>query len=191
MNYPEVIEYSVGDDKFKAELDYVDGDEAMYLVYLHGGSELDCWLCYCHNSYKNIQEIINKEKQMTQNTKQSHKPFNLQAALEGAPVMTMQGDKVIRIVHFPEATRENARVIALLENGAVISCCENGKYYENNESTYDLVMAPTTKTGWVNVFIGEFNTYFASRVYTTYEEAVEVKKNYHNYITTTKIEWEE
>ena len=127
---------------------------------------------------------------MTQNTKQSHKPFNLQAALDGAPVMTVNGDKVIRIVHFPEANT-STWVIAVLENGKMINCYENGQYFNGMTTEHDLVMAPTTKTGWVNVFIGEFNTYFASRVYTTYEEAVEVKKNYHNYITTTKIEWEE
>lgn len=64
MNFPEVIEYSVENDKFKAELEYVDDYyDAIYLVYLQGGSELS-WLSYCYNSYKNIQEIINKEKQM-------------------------------------------------------------------------------------------------------------------------------
>ena len=64
MNFPEVIEYSVENDKFRAELEYVDDYyDAIYLVYLQGGSELS-WLSYCYNSYKNIQEIINKEKQM-------------------------------------------------------------------------------------------------------------------------------
>ena len=68
MNFPEVIEYSVENDKFKAELEYVDDYyDAIYLVYLQGGSELS-WLSYCYNSYKNIQEIINKEKQMNVTT---------------------------------------------------------------------------------------------------------------------------
>ena len=34
MDYPEVIEYSVGEDNFKAELDYADGDDAVKMGML-------------------------------------------------------------------------------------------------------------------------------------------------------------
>ena len=187
MDYSKVIEYSVGDDRFKAELDYVyvNGDEAMYIVYLQGGSGLS----YCYNSYTNIQEIINKEKQMTQNIKQSTKPFNLQAALEGAPVMTANGLKVVRIVHFPSATK-NSRVVALLEHGQVCTYHEHGNHCANITSDIDLVMVTTTKTGWVNVYKDGNNNYNTGDIYASYEEASGANKCC-NCISTTKIEWEE
>jgi len=160
----------------------------MYLVYIQGESELS-WLRHCYNSYKNIQEIINKEKQMTQNAKQSTKPFNLQAALDGAPVMTVNGLKVVRIVHFPSATK-NSRVVALLEHGQVCTYHEHGNHCANITSDIDLVMVTTTKTGWVNVYKDGNNNYNSGSIYASYEEVSCAIKGC-TYISTTKIEWEE
>ena len=126
---------------------------------------------------------------MTQNIKQSHKPFNLRAALEGAPVITKIGDEVVRIVHLPEAA-PSSRVVAVFDNGELNHYFENGRYDEELESNIDLVMVSTTKTGWVNVHKDYSNNYFSSNIYTTQEEALIGKKSY-SYITTTKIEWEE
>lgn len=127
---------------------------------------------------------------MTQNTKQSTKPFNLQAALEGAPVMTANGLKVVRIVHFPSATK-NSRVVALLEHGQVCTYHEHGNHCANITSDIDLVMATTTKTGWVNIYkCNTYNTNYTGKIYSSYEEAT-AERDPYDYITTTKIEWEE
>ena len=137
----------------------------------------------------NVFHVQRKEKQMTQNTKQSTKPFNLQAALNGAPVMTANGLKVVRIVHFPEATK-NSRVVALLEHGQVCTYHEQGNHCANITSDIDLVMVITTKTGWVNVYKDGNNNYNSGSVYASYEEASGAIKGC-TYISTTKIEWEE
>ena len=126
---------------------------------------------------------------MTQNTKQSTKPFNLQAALDGAPVMTTNGLKVVRIVHFPSAMK-NSRVVALLEHGQVCTYHEHGNHCANVTSDIDLVMVTTTKVGWVNVYKDTLGKYFTSEVYASYEEAFDTDKCC-TYISTTKIEWEE
>ena len=126
---------------------------------------------------------------MTQNTKQSHKPFNLQAALEGAPVKSRNNEDIIRVFYVPEM-EEQGRVIALFKSGKTRLYYENGRYSKNNDAELDLVMAPIKKTGWVNVYKDYSNNYFSSNIYTTQVEAL-VGRKCDNYITTTKIEWEE
>lgn len=69
------------------------------------------------------------------------KPFNLEKALAGEPVITRNGRRVLRIAHFPECG-EHDRVVAAIEGeGDVYTFYENGNFV-NEENEIDLFMAP-------------------------------------------------
>jgi hypothetical protein len=79
------------------------------------------------------------------------KPFDLEAAKRGTPIITRDGRKVKFIAHVPEATL-NHRVVVLY--GDVIRTFpDSGKYYSSDhESVLDLFMAPRKRTVWVNLY---------------------------------------
>lgn len=70
-----------------------------------------------------------------------------------------------------------------------------GKFRTNNEcSNLDLMFAPTKKEGWVNVFRdGSGSGYKYAVIFNSEQEARNdvVENGRCDYITTTKIEWEE
>ena len=79
-----------------------------------------------------------------------------------------------------------------------LNFCEKGRYRfaEGEDSPLDLFFAPNVKEGWINVFDNfpkENHDYFCDKIYKTKEDAEKdvEKHNIINYITTTKIEWEE
>lgn len=67
---------------------------------------------------------------------------------------------------------------------------ENGKYFYA-VSENDLFFAPTKKEGWVNIYKRMTKcSYVEESIYSSKEIAIKNKCG-DNYITTTKIEWEE
>lgn len=79
------------------------------------------------------------------------KPFNLERALAGDPVITRDEKKVSEIHYFSTA-RGSAPLIAIIE-GVYFWFSEEGKYWESGSlSTHDLFMAPKTKTYWYAVY---------------------------------------
>lgn len=120
------------------------------------------------------------------------KPFNLEQALAGAPVITRDGTKVIRLFTVPEANPEH-RLVAVFDDGRVDTLYENGKYYEAQDYHNDLFMVPTKKEGYINICKDEHTEHIAVNstfVYRTKEEA-EAVSGWSGYIATIKIEWEE
>lgn len=122
------------------------------------------------------------------------KPFNLQEALAGKPVVTRMGDKVTGFHVFPAATYQ--RVFAVLR-GDIISLNERGQYWNNGtEADNDLFMASEKKEGYVAV--GQMPSptsclAFCSHVWPTeegarqsYESAADLKL-----YSVQKISWEE
>ncbi len=82
------------------------------------------------------------------------RPFDLQAALDGAPVITRGGNRVRIIAHVPEGAA-NSRVIFLRDepNSIVLACREDGLILgEDRPVDMDLFMAPTKRTVWVNLY---------------------------------------
>lgn len=70
--------------------------------------------------------------------------------------------------------------------------CENGHYNIHGESIGDLFFAPEKHEGWINIFkIYDRNVLGQTRIFESEKTAVEEGKNYDNYFTTIKIEWEE
>ena len=80
------------------------------------------------------------------------KPFDLQAAKAGAPIVTRDGRPAKFIAHVAEA-HPNQRLLVLV-GGAVCRHFEEGRCMLNpdSESPYDLFMAPVKRTVWVNLY---------------------------------------
>ena len=78
------------------------------------------------------------------------KPFNLEAAKRGEPIVTRTGVSVQFIAYVPEA-RHSERIVILCSYGVRVRC-ESGKTMEGIENNGDLFMAPKKRTVWVNFF---------------------------------------
>ena len=119
------------------------------------------------------------------------KPFNLEQALAGAPVVTRNGCPIVELKYLQ--TTGNLAVVRKEDDEKLISYfvpC-NGKLGETIEYTTDLFMAPAKKEGWVNIYhppVKNLNgvSWFA---YNSREEAIANQAS--GYIATAKIEWEE
>ncbi len=98
------------------------------------------------------EENANLRSQLESKAPGQRKPFNLERALAGDPVVTREGRKVIRITHFPESMIIDYRLVVLLENQNLPDFyCENGNYRrDDGETPFDLFMAPRTETRWFN-----------------------------------------
>ena len=76
------------------------------------------------------------------------KPFNLEEALAGKPVVTRDGRKVKIAGYNPETSEEFDSVVGWADGG---SRCwsEDGLYIPDGDHECDLFMAPETKDVWV------------------------------------------
>ena len=198
MNFPKVIEYTENGTKFRAEYDkeYDDG-KCFYLVYhwyanesvgpFKEPQELGCWLVYCHQTFEGIMEIMNKEKT---NMKQM-KPFNLEQALAGAPVVCRKGYPIVEIKYLQTSCQ--LAVVRKEPDDKLISYfvpCD-GKLGDTIEYATDLFMAPIKKEGWINIYHKQSDLVIAltgENVYSTEKEALDSR--YLDCIATIKIEWE-
>ena len=70
------------------------------------------------------------------------KPFDLEAALAGAPVVTRSGKPVTQLVKF-DAIRSPFNLFGVVD-GEVYSWGESGGY--------DLFMATVKREGWINIY---------------------------------------
>lgn len=80
------------------------------------------------------------------------KPFNLEEALAGKPVVTGDGYKVI-IAGYNSEVSLNHQVIGWVDDAAK-SWSTEGKYYKQDISSYDIFMESEVKTikGWMNIY---------------------------------------
>ena len=80
------------------------------------------------------------------------KPFDLEAAKAGAPIVTRDGRPAKFIAHVAEA-HPGQRLLVLV-GGAVCKSFEDGRHLSisGGDSEYDLFLAPTKRTVWVNVY---------------------------------------
>ena len=115
------------------------------------------------------------------------KPFDIQKAREGKPVCTRDGRKA-RIICFDTINEINYPIIALIEGFGYETLCyynEGGKAHFGN--TFDLMMLPEKKEGWVNVYKGGL---LDTKSYPSRKEAY-AKASLEYYVDTIKINWEE
>jgi hypothetical protein len=116
------------------------------------------------------------------------KPFDLDKALAGEPVVTRAGEKVEKIVHNPDA-KEFFRV-AFWVDGIVWGCDESG-YVNSGKHGHDLFMAPKEIVKWINIYVkkGEAYKFVPSHFYSSESEAKnDVKPNWAlDYVCTSII----
>lgn len=101
------------------------------------------------------------------------KPFDLEAAKRGEPLITRDGRPAKFLAHFPQ-NDSDYRVLALLDHRhRVYSYCEDGLYAGGATGPDDLFMAPrkVVKWGRVRLFDGERWGMDTSRLYDTHDEA--------------------
>ncbi len=80
------------------------------------------------------------------------KPFDLEAAKRGEPIVTRDGRSVVFVAHDPSFT-ETHRVIVRVEGTGSPRCyAESGEYYKNYSDDLDLFMVPRKRTAYVNVY---------------------------------------
>ena len=128
------------------------------------------------------------------------KEFNLDEYLKNPSqkVVTRDGREV-RIICTDAKSDEP--IIALVYNNIrdeenVYTYNREGYFYGNNYDSLDLFFASIKREGWTNVFDNfpkENHDYYCDKIYRTKEDAEKDVKKYDidNYVTTTKIEWEE
>ena len=78
------------------------------------------------------------------------KPFDLEAAKRGEPIVCRDGTPVKFIAHVPEAY-EQLRVV-FLRGKQVQAVYESGKEFRDCEDRFDLFMAPKKRIVWVNLY---------------------------------------
>lgn len=143
------------------------------------------------HTLKSLKSKSIKQKTMEMN----YKPFDLDAAKAGAPVVTRDG-RPARIIYSEAKSIYN--IIALVEDGgderpiSVATDGVNGLGPSNN----DLFMVSVKREGWVNLYKSEDCAAMVGNrfIYKTKHEAynmIGTDANVKYYIATIKIEWEE
>jgi len=117
------------------------------------------------------------------------KPFDLEKALAGEPVVTRSGIKVIEVSCFKADIPFPLRF--LLEDETNYTARRDGRTYGDYEdSPLDLFMAPTTKTMWYCVYKDPNGNLITSTLYDTEQEMVEDLGQY-TILATHSIETEQ
>lgn len=120
------------------------------------------------------------------------KPFDLEKALAGAPVVTRNGRPVQEIYHL--TTCDGRYPVIGVIDGAVWTFTKEGVHSVfTGSNALDLFMATTKREGWVNVYPSNAGWLapLEGRVFPTRAAALEAIINPRHCIATVRIEWEE
>lgn len=121
------------------------------------------------------------------------KPFDLEAAKAGAPVVTRNGCQA-RIICTDLRCGKCPIVAAVMSHDeeSVEIYSVNGELYckARNGNDLDLFMAPIKRKGWVNLR-RICDDVYGAKVYETKEKAESVGLTYGDYVATVPVEWKE
>jgi len=78
------------------------------------------------------------------------KPFDLEAAKRGEPIVCRDGTPAKFIAHVPEACPAY-RVVVLVDD-LVAAKCADGRHWPDSDSDNDIFMAPKKRTVWINAY---------------------------------------
>ena len=81
------------------------------------------------------------------------KPFSLEAAKRGEPIVCRDGTPAKFIAYVPEA-RPAYRVVVLVDD-LVAAKCADGRHWPDSDSNNDIFMAPKKRTVWLNLYSNE------------------------------------
>jgi len=79
------------------------------------------------------------------------KPFDLEAAKRGEPLMTRDGRAVSEFHRF-ETLRSSIYSCMAIVDGESVSYTDGGQFHRNREDKSDLFMAPKKRTVFVNIY---------------------------------------
>lgn len=79
------------------------------------------------------------------------KPFDLEAALNGAEVVTRSGKQVSELVYLKTIRNSPYKVVASID-GDLETYSDQGAYNSDTSSELDLFMKPQQITKWVNIY---------------------------------------
>ena len=91
----------------------------------------------------------------------------------------------------------NFPIIALIENISgkgekAYSYTKEGWNYSYCSDNLELFFAPEKHEGYINIYRNEYEDYYKGKIiYSSKEDAIKRGEKTPDYITTTKIEWEE
>lgn len=113
------------------------------------------------------------------------KPFNLERALSGDPVVTRDGRKVAQIVAFKNILENYQSVVAVVD-GIIHRYMSNGRFFKTNETLVDLFMAEEEKAEgkWWTCFseISEQDTVFLR--YDSFKEKIQARDTHYTELFT-------
>ena len=122
------------------------------------------------------------------------KPFNLERALAGDPVVTRDGREVLELYHFKHIKERNGyeSIYALIENRDEPNVYfARGNYKDDDDaSNYDLFMKSISKTYWMNVYKTP-GGYQSGNIHPSEQEALNLASNDRSVIKTISFEIEE
>jgi len=121
------------------------------------------------------------------------KPFNLEEALAGKPVVTREGRKVLQLHCFKNISKENECISVIIEGyNSIRNLYENGRYLETQDHPNDLFMAEEKIEFWHNVYFShKFKKTIVGESFNTESEAkanVGLINSDTTYIKTIKID---
>ena len=90
----------------------------------------------------------------------------------------------------------NEQIVGLImgDNGMefISTWTQQGKSFFNTDTPNDLFFAPERHEGYINIYRNEYENYYKGKIiYSSKEDAVKRGEKTPDYITTTKVEWEE
>ena len=119
------------------------------------------------------------------------KPFNLEEAKAGKPVVTRDGRPVSILTFDKKGDYCIVTLINYCRSDDVVVYRENGKASADFDSEYDLFMKAEKKEGWINIYAPCRTSCPTTDaiIYETEEKARSCSGN--TSIATVKVEWEE
>ena len=122
--------------------------------------------------------------------------FNLEKYLANPSrkVVTRDG-RPVRIL-CTDKKSYNEQIVGLImgNNGMefISTWTQQGKSFFNSDTPNDLFFAPEKHEGYINIYRNEYEDYYKGKIiYSSKEDAIKRGEKTPDYITTTKIEWEE
>lgn len=124
------------------------------------------------------------------------KPFNLEAARAGAPVITRDGRKV-RVLCFDFKVLSSMRIVALVSCTSelgdfeeLITTDSSGVYSDLLHCNCDLFMATAKKERWINIYRNASGLFPGYLLFDTEAEAIAGIETTRYIEATVKIQWD-
>lgn len=129
------------------------------------------------------------------------KPFNLEEYLNNPNrELITRGGRKARII-CTDRKDADYPIVALVLNEletreGTMYYTVQGKFYQDNTSSFDLFFAPEKKVGWVNIYRECCGPITSTHVFSSKEEAEKASMHCNGFtqglhLATVKIEWEE